>query len=435
MNESEIEEELRNLVKKIIEVCKEKLKNEEIYPLHEPIKSWKVDKFEYAKEGVNISRHGQDTTRESWVHGYSDVTGAIELTKEFLLLDKGLGIQDSRFILTRFVNVISNQFLSNNLPDSMIEQYIIRLKKDVEKIPQKIWANVEIEGIYLEMESLQINENVYIRRTNETDFEENLRDYFYDPKFFTSNPTAILRIETIGEHEELSRQINLYLLKLRLFKVGSVFTSSYKMGSESLRNFSEGRVSSVLNLIASQKYEITESEKDKFVSFFKLIDKNLPSNFLTGTETPISIAYKRYSDAIIENTPIERKILNAMMGLEAIYLNDNLELKFKLSMRIAKFLSYFSFNPHETKKYIKEAYDIRSSYAHGSILSPEQEVRKKSLLDAILNYLRISIIYRICNNYPKDKFIEELDFSLIDKAHIELLTQVEKIKELIAINN
>ena len=127
-------------------------------------------------------------------------------------------------------------------------------------------------------------------------------------------------------------------------------------------------------------------------------------------------------------TPIERKIAFAIMGLEAIYLGENevQELMYRLQLRVSKILSKLNFNSIETRSYLKEGYKIRNSHVHGGHLSEKEKTRLENkgipvakLANELLDYLRISILHLIISNQTKEKFLDLLEDSFIERKRDE----------------
>jgi hypothetical protein len=126
---------------------------------------------------------------------------------------------------------------------------------------------------------------------------------------------------------------------------------------------------------------------------------------------------------LLQNGVIERRIANAIMGMESLYLkrSETQELAYRLGVRVGKLLRMLGFDHHEVKRNLSDAYRIRSLFAHGSQLS-YKEKRKlelkykdlKNLLVTVLDYLRISITVAIVLKRGKDELIDMLDDSLID---------------------
>ena len=155
--------------------------------------------------------------------------------------------------------------------------------------------------------------------------------------------------------------------------------------------------------------------------------KTFPYTFYEHGETKLdhtTISYKRYCDALLQNGVIEGRIANAVMGLEGLFLkgSENQELIYRLSIRIAKIFHLLGYDSCKVKEIVRDAYKVRSIFVHGDHLS-DKDKRKlinnygdiRSFLLSLLDYLRISIIIMICMKEEKEKFIDLIDVSLVDK--------------------
>jgi hypothetical protein len=149
----------------------------------------------------------------------------------------------------------------------------------------------------------------------------------------------------------------------------------------------------------------------------------------------ISIAFDRYKDALIQGGIEERKIAYAMMGLEALFFKSSGELQeldYRLRMRMAKVLGNIEYDPIQVKNAVKEAYNIRSIFSHGGLLSYKQKNRYNEkyqggvthLTKTILDFLRESIILSITIKMEKEEWIDLIDNSLIDKESDQKLSNI-----------
>ena len=124
------------------------------------------------------------------------------------------------------------------------------------------------------------------------------------------------------------------------------------------------------------------------------------------------ITNARYTLSIIE------KISWYVVGLEALFGNDDKgEIKFKIQLRTAHFLGQNSLEKTEIKNLVGIAYDLRSSFLHGSSISKKFLNREEQakISNDIDNYLR-KIFQTILNNselseifFDKEKFIQFFD--------------------------
>jgi hypothetical protein len=132
------------------------------------------------------------------------------------------------------------------------------------------------------------------------------------------------------------------------------------------------------------------------------------------------------------------------MGLESIYLTENMELKYRLSMRAARVLGILfdaqkELSPNFIKSLIGLSYDIRSTFVHGDALEKgllkkvkDQYSDLQNILILTLNYLRISILLCIILNFNKKDFVSCIDGALINESDLEKLREkVFPLKEIL----
>jgi hypothetical protein len=223
----------------------------------------------------------------------------------------------------------------------------------------------------------------------------------------------------------------------RLAKIGVKYIS-YKMYTDSITDLlARGEIGSINSVGALDKYIITSEDELKLKRFWKFMSDYIPENFYEIGITEIDhkiLAYNRYSDALFQNGVLEKRIADAIMGLEALYLKPDgemQELAYRLRIRISKLLGTLGYDPYEVKERINDAYGIRSTFLHGGHLD-EKKTKKleakykdtKILLYSILDYLRISIIMMILLPKKKVELIDLIDDSLIDSKKEEKLSSI-----------
>jgi hypothetical protein len=182
------------------------------------------------------------------------------------------------------------------------------------------------------------------------------------------------------------------------------------------------------------RYFLKTDDEEPLRKLFKaLIDSKPFVGFCSEPSEPLSIAFERYSNSILDTFSVESQLTTAIMGLEALFLRESIELSYRLAMRIAKFHSHLDDDPKSVYNDIKEAYGIRSNFVHGNKLSKEKEEGMRQLRDHVWNILRKSILYFVLSDYygkdNKGRFIGLLDDSLIDSKDMGNLQ--EMIQELI----
>ncbi len=149
----------------------------------------------------------------------------------------------------------------------------------------------------------------------------------------------------------------------------------------------------------------------------------LPAFDASQLKSPLGIAYERYSAALIQRGGPEAQLTFAVMALEALLLGqeERTDLKFRLALRCAKLLSKLSYDGPKTQRDVREAYDIRSVYVHGAVLSAKERSRierrcgktVEALCMGILDLARVVMLAYIFGGINKDDLLPLLDESLL----------------------
>lgn len=227
---------------------------------------------------------------------------------------------------------------------------------------------------------------------------------------------------------EVQQKVEQAITILRLFKAGSARYLSYTTDSESLTDmFARGSISSSGTPYVSHQLCIINNDDVPRLEYFwrRLTELLPPDGYRSNTQVePLGIAYQRYSDALLmSGTTVERKIADAVMGLESLVLkgSEKQESTYRLRTRVAKLLSLLGRDPYSARIVAGDAYTVRSAFVHGdNVQSKERrkiETRHESfavLLNAVLDQLRMATIVLMVVEQSKDDFISLLDDSFID---------------------
>lgn len=369
------------------------------------------------------------------------------------LLSNIFGKERVSFALERFVQKLTSDFFTRQkLSEEDIDLFVTTFLKDLKEEPLKYGAKVELDGIVILPERIEfkIGDTIIIlRQTKIEDLEKEFPVYGFPMEPYLKTPSAILNIEFLGRQaNEIQLKVEQAIAILRLFKVGSVKYISYHMHSESITDVTaSGTLTAREAVSALEKSQITEEDVQKLKKFWQVMIKALPLGFYELGEARldhITIAYKRYCDALLQNGVLERRIANAVMGLESLFLKggETQELIYRLSIRIAKIFSLLGYNSYKVKEIIRDAYKVRSLFVHGGHLS-YREKRKlndkysdiRSFLLSLLDYLRISIIIMIFVKKEKEEFLDLIDDSLVDEnKEKQLMNLLNSVKTFLGGN-
>lgn len=444
---------LKKLANKVNREIIKKISSKKIRPVQQLFHRKKITKFQYTEKGItDYTTTIEYFTKDSWHKAISIILQSIKKSKEYYnILESNIFKKREKNILyiDSFIKKIyDTYFQKSQLEEKQIEIIINDFLRNIENKPVEYETYIELEGIILQHEYINIkfkDMNIILRKTD-------LDDLIWENPVHTivkdelSIPTAIMIIKThTTSYVQIKKQIEQIIAILRLFKVGSVKTISQRTKSSSIIDpLSNSTIYNLEKSHSYEKYSVKSEDVTKLQTFCKEILEKQPQSLLYVIESkvsPLSIAFKRYSSALLENGLLEKRILNSMMGLEALYLRGQelQELNYRLSMRLAKILSFLNYNPIFVKETIKNAYSLRSKFVHGSQISQKdrEKLLKKyqsleNFIHIILDYLRVSLIILTLIKVEKGYFLTLIDGALIDdNIEKQLLNKIDKIKTII----
>ena len=179
-----------------------------------------------------------------------------------------------------------------------------------------------------------------------------------------------------------------------------------------------------------------EDEKD-LADFFELMSERIPRAVLNNQPIdPIEMGLQRYLDSLRSQTTPEEKLTYAIMGLEALLLENEDELRFRLSSRLAKLLGFLNEKPDSVFVDSNQSYSLRSTHVHGSPLTSEDRIRCQDGVRKMWRYLRKTILFFILNDITSDgkkrNFLKQLDVALIDDTKSQVVRQLCQTTENLA---
>lgn len=189
---------------------------------------------------------------------------------------------------------------------------------------------------------------------------------------------AIVRVskltKIIGSNNRASKETkneahitnNTIISALQLFKFGTIFPVANI--SRNIGFFSNGSSmsSGYPRFGLRSSYVISKKEIEEFLILWNKIYT------LTPEKIPhfLEVALRRFADGTLRPN-LEDQIIDLLISAEAIYLSsggtDQGELKYRLAHRAALFLESDPIKQKEIFKFMKNAYDIRSKFVHGSV--------------------------------------------------------------------
>lgn len=402
----------------------------------------KLYNFTYDDSGVVVPRaEGDYISLKSWFRAWEVLESLIKAHPSF---EEALDTLQQNYPALPFADWLDSfmkAIISVSLPECgkvcKPEEIVERFLKDLAGGPVTHTAQVFLQGIVLRSEEVEVETGICIRKPQKEELEIPIPAELAE--LFPRYPSAIVEIRTVGARERspqlIQEQVERCVLLLRLFNVGSVKWMRYELSSDSIINqWPHGSLTSGDKNAASETYVIATEDEPNLRQFWQVMSPKLPREMYGFQKrvTPITLAYDRYSDALLLDGILERRMANAVMGLEALFLKESQELSNRLSLRVSKLASVISKRkPLEVRSMLKDAYDIRSTFAHGGYLSDDKRKRietkygsSKALLTDLINHLRASIIAAIMCGMKKDVLINLIDNALLDIQEHERLTNL-----------
>jgi len=433
---------LQELAKQIIALCEDWKKDGKIRKEPRIYVKHKIENFEYKSGGISCSGSFPNIIKEEWNSG--DIFRLIETVKKEVSLFKNSAkvIADlystsepqAEFWLSRFVQKLIMGHLEDKVDTTIITDLIITFIGDLEDNPLEWKIKVWLEGVWMDIEEMDIEKGILIRKPQPDDLEyEHPIDTPLFSKELMHYPSAILEInKRVKVQPYLYPELEKVLSTLQLYKIGAVNKIRIEWKPKSILQIS-GVSSPTHAWATAYKYPLTTRDVNLLPKFIETIKHLLPTDDKTGAplpSNPVGIAILRYQDSLFKPEGTENKIAYSVMGLEALYLKakEREELSHRLAQRIAKILEFFNEPPIKTYNIVKEAYEIRSNFVHGSPLQTEEPQKTKEILDKVIELLRKSILVFLQIGKEKEDFL-----SLIDNAILE--TQAgEKLQNLMKEN-
>jgi len=401
--------------------------------------SW--EKFTYSEKGIDVGRgESKYMSIPSWSRATARIYLRIKDTSAYNeLLKKLKEVQFGTFNAEMTVQKLAMKFAEVYLSD--IDQ---NTEANIEALCQKVIqqiatqelnavATIYLIGITLQSEEIELMPGIRLRRSNQADISQSIPMHQNIEIADSPFATAVLEIKrmlTIKQWSGLTNEIEKTIHILRLLGVGAIYYKYYTVQTDWLLNGINDSEVIPSNFPHPPVIFFLEKRNESLVkAMFAYMQTHLPH--LSGINRKINsltVSYDRYEDACNEGKIFERKVMNAIMGLEALYLDDNMELSYKLSIRCAKVMSFCNLDPLEIKRVIKVGYKIRSVFAHGDHLK-KKDINKyndqfgdyQNIGNQLCNYLRVSICVNIILKLKKSPFLEELDNSLLSLSISEKL--------------
>ena len=270
---------------------------------------------------------------------------------------------------------------------------------------------------------ITLSENVILRKVAETDlvYELPAGARLLSAREIWPLADSILEATLYSRYPgPVQRRIDSLCLSLSLYKETGAYWISCSFNPNSYLQFG-AQLTGGSTVARQPRAVIKEDDYDSLNRFVRNYESRIPKAVIESRPVdPLEVSMKRYIDSIRGNLPVEERLTYAVMGLEAILLENETEQRFRLSLRAAQVLRYLNEDPSMVYSIVREAYGYRSSHVHGAILSDDARMKAQQALNMIWSYLRKVLLYTLADGIisqaKKKEFLKEVDRALIDDS-------------------
>ena len=449
--EETLRKDLKELVPFIIDFTNKTVTENKLVPKRkQQYVSFTVESIEYDKNGLKINKPSGKLVERDEVDPnimYLLILPAIQKSdnkriqeaKE-ILKKYGQDQYADNFITTIISETLKKPDFKLEEADKKIDLFVTQLKEGTLHFTSK----VEMYGIILSDDTpitLNLNGVKFILRRprkEDLEFEDFVSKRLFSPTWALTDIVPITLIIEANMDAQYGQYIQHIIMKLltalRLYGVGSVSFSRYNINTEAVAQiFYGGTFSNRIDTFnISNRYEINHNDTSTLEQFCLAIFSKLSDNGDVGGRLDYkNFAFQRYTESLTKQDIHERRIADAVMGLESLYLNANSELSFRICTLVSKVIGLLGYDdPFYARSFLIDAYNIRSTFIHGNLLSEkarnkliENYKSEDAFLSKLLDYLRVSVILYLTTVADKDSFIALVTDSLVDKKKEEELVE------------
>jgi hypothetical protein len=169
---------------------------------------------------------------------------------------------------------------------------------------------------------------------------------------------------------------------------------------------------------------IRPEDEPRLKRFWEEVGRALPKHLYQIQPQKVDhllVAYERYCAGLLRRDIFEERVANAVMGLEALFLEERQELTYRCRLRVARAMSYLCEDPKDVFHLLADAYEARNHFAHGDRLPKKKRIAMESkykdperIYRGVMSYLRKALVATILGGVQKHKLIQLIDDSLVD---------------------
>jgi len=400
-----------------------------------------ITQFNYNEGNISHTRSVEFIEKDEWhiVDQYEFLQKQVKEFEEYKLAVSQLEEQfhmdakDADSKLTRYAQVVTSRYLDNEKEFNVLDA-VTSFIQDLDETPIMWKVQGALTGIVLGDDEIKIGK-YKLRIPCPADFEYEERidavalGYSHrEMGMYGEMPTAFIEYTTrASSQNEVYMEYSKILDSLRLYKTGSISNLSFNPTPISIIRMA-GRQFNNTRTNAPYKYKLNSAESpavEKHIELNSKLLEDINGEDDEGNKSPLNVSLTRFRDALSVVGVLEARITSAITCLESLLLkaHERSELSHRLCQRASFLLSQFGLNSIQTYGLLQRAYDVRSTYIHGSEIEEEKRKELNSLTKESVEFARIvlCIFMQLSKKYEKDNLIKKIDNAILDSAACEKL--------------
>ncbi|RLG34297.1 hypothetical protein DRN97_02870 [Methanosarcinales archaeon] len=271
--------------------------------------------------------------------------------------------------------------------EKIFEEYFEKLRDFFTNDKLQFCAFAPLEGFTTDVDEIRLDTNLRIFKIPTHKLEDLLKNSTYMPiphfemlllrfgieRIYETDKIIGERIKNPSDtpSQETGRIFDEVISALRLFKPGTVGYNFIRTEALDWNPIGGGSIhSGIFTYPYFGEYHLEKNEVPDFKKFFKEFNKNKP--------TFLDIPLRYFNYAHIRERP-EDKLIDYMIAFESLFIKGEVELSYRLSLRVAAFLGENRDEKGRVFNLMREAYNLRSKIVHGSSYSKNIEINEAKL--------------------------------------------------------
>jgi len=305
--------------------------------------------------------------RSEKIKSLPELGKGMEVLRNFVKIDNYAGI-DRRYFLDPLID-LAHSVKGFDVPISVLEEKVREVVNCIQSGTFIVEALAVLDGFSSESARIQLSDSCWIRKLNlesAINFWEEDGQYARDgnslsPAEYLLQATMSANISNHGkEHFTIREKLKQALFVLRLLKRGKVQLKDVSIRHLTWAPIYEPRQRLTRTFVFPRQYRLSHVEADALTEHWRKY-----AALFDSQEQRERLAVSRFCSSYGRESPHDI-IIDCFIGLEALLIEDNRELGYKLRLRTANLLGLNGDDRQKIFSEIKLGYDLRSKIVHGS---------------------------------------------------------------------